>query len=78
MQESIYFELKTVDKSCNFLSLDSSPSQSQDDFETFTENLELNLGKLVHRNLLLAVVFKDFNAKSSNWFGQNKTSFERD
>ena len=40
LQESICFELKIGNKTCNFLSLDRSPSQSQDDFETFTENLD--------------------------------------
>ena len=34
----------------NFLSLYRSRSQSQDDFKTFTENLELNLENLVQRN----------------------------
>ena len=66
LQESICFELKIVDKTCNFLSLYRSPSQSQDDFETFTENLELNLKHLVPWNPLLVVAFGDFNAKSSN------------
>ena len=40
LQENIWFERKIGDKTCNFLSLYRSPSQSQDDFETFTENLE--------------------------------------
>ena len=47
LQESIYFELKIGDKTCSFLCLYRSPSQSQDDFETFTENLELNVENLV-------------------------------
>ena len=47
LQESIYFELKIGDKTCNFLCLYRSPSQSQHDFETFTENLELNKENLV-------------------------------
>ena len=33
---------------------------------------------MVQRNLLLLVAVGDFNAKSSNWFCQHKTSFERD
>ena len=43
LKESTCFELKIGDKTCNFLSLYRSPNQRQDDFETFTENLELNL-----------------------------------
>ena len=66
------------DKTCNFLSLYRSPSQSQDDFEAFTENLELNLENLVQKNPFLVVAIRDFNAKSSSWFCHNKTNFEGD
>ena len=45
--------LKIGDKTCNFLSLYRSPSQSQDRFETFTKNFELNLQNLVQRNSFL-------------------------
>ena len=78
LQESICFELKIGDKTCNFLSLNRSPSQTQDDFETFSEKLELNLENLMQRNPFLAVAIGDFHAKSSNWFCQDKTSFEGD
>ena len=78
LQESICFEFKIGDKICNFLSPYRSQSQRQDDFETFTENLYLNLENLVQRNLFLVVAFRDFNAKSSNWFCQDKINFEED
>ena len=78
LQESICFEFIINDKACNFLSLYRSPSQRQDSFETFTENLELNLENFVQRNLFLVVAIGDFNAKSSNWFCRDKTSFEGD
>ena len=78
LQESICLELKIGDKTCSFLSLYKSPSQSQDNFKTFTENHELNLDNLVQRNLLLVVAIGDFNVKSSNWFFQDKTNFEGD
>ena len=69
MQESICFAIKIGDKICNFfLSLYRSPSQ--DEFETFTENFELNLENLLQRNPFLGVAIKDFNAKSNNWFYQ--------
>ena len=55
------------DKTCNFLSLYRSPSQSQDDFEAFTENLELNLENLVQRNPFLVVAIGDFNAQSTGF-----------
>ena len=39
-------------------------SQSQDEFETFLKNLELNLGTVSGKNTFLTVVLDDFNAKS--------------
>ena len=66
LQKSTCFELKIDNKTCYFLSLYRSPNQSQDDSETFTENLELNLVNLVQRNPFLVVAIGDFNAKSSN------------
>ena len=54
------------------------PSQSQDDFETFTENLELSLASLVQWNPFLVAGTRDFNTKSSNWFCQDKTNFKQD
>ena len=77
MQESVCFELKISDKTCNFLSLYRSQTQSQDGFETFTENLELDLENLMQRNLFLVVAIGDFNAKWSNSEGdaiENLTS----
>ena len=76
LQESICFELKTGDKTCDFLSLYRSPSQSQDDFEAFTENLELNLENLMPKNPFLVVAIADCNAKSRNSFCYDKTNFE--
>ena len=40
LQECINFELKIGDKLCNFIFLNRSVSQTQDEFETFSENLE--------------------------------------
>ena len=70
--------LKLVTKLLTFFFLYRSPSQSQDDFEIFTENFELNLENLVQRNPFLVVAIGDFNAKSSNWFCHDKTNFEGD
>ena len=35
--------MKMGEKLCNFIILYRSPSQSQDDFESFLKNFELNL-----------------------------------
>ena len=43
LQECLNFEIKIRNKLCNFISLYRSPIQSQDTFETFIGNLELNI-----------------------------------
>ena len=65
--KKVCFEFKIGGKTCNFLSLYRYPSQSQDDF-----------ANLVQKNPFLVVATGDFNAKSSNWFCQDKTNFEVD
>ena len=42
--------MKIGEKLCNFIILYRSPSQSQDDFETFLKNFELNLDKILANN----------------------------
>ena len=59
LQGSIFFELKIAEKAWNFFSLYTSPSQIQDDFKAFTENLESNL-KNGAKNPLLVVSIRDF------------------
>ena len=48
--ESIRFELKIGNKLCNFIALHRSPSQTQDEFDKFFENLERNLDRLFQNN----------------------------
>ena len=43
LHECLSFELQIGDKICNFVALYRSPSQSQDDFETFADNFEMTL-----------------------------------
>ena len=43
LKQCINFEMKIGEKLCNFIILYRSPSQFQDDFETFLKNSELNL-----------------------------------
>ena len=69
LQECINFEMKIGDKVCNFISLYRSPSQTLDKFETFSQNI-------VHRNPFLVLVIGNFNAKSSKWHYQDKSTFE--
>ena len=65
--ECVRFELMLDDKLCNFIALFRSPSQSQDQFEFFKENLELNLESVVKNNPFLVALIGAFRVKSSNW-----------
>ena len=70
------FEIMIGNKICNFITLYRSPSQNQDDFQVFIDNLEMNLETLAQRNPFLMVVLGDFNAKSKHWCSQDSTNFE--
>ena len=74
LHECINFELKIGDKLCNFVALYRSPSQTQDEFEKFYDNLELNLGILSQKNPFLVVAIGDFNAKSKSWYINDSTT----
>ena len=76
LQECINFEIKVADKTCNFISLYRSPSQSKDEFESFADNLELNLDSVALRNPYLIVVLGDFNAQTKGWYSLGKTTYE--
>ena len=43
-----------------------SPSQTQDEFENFFENLERHSDRLFQNSPFLVVVVSDFSVKSSN------------
>ena len=76
LQECLNFEIKIGNKLCNFISLYRLPSQSQDTFETFIDNLELNIDKIAARNPFLIVILGGFNAKVNTWCKSNKTTYE--
>ena len=76
LQECINFEIKIKDKLCNFITLYRSPNQSQDDFESFINNFELNLDSVMVNNPFLTVVLGDFNATSSLWYNRDITTYE--
>ena len=67
LNECVRFQLIAGDKFCNFIGLYWFPSHSQDQFESFKENLVLNSESAVQINPFLVVLLDDFNIKSSNW-----------
>ena len=68
--------MKIENKLCNFIVLYRSPSHSQDTFESFIDNLELNIGAIAARNPYLIGIFDDFNVKLSTWCRSDKSSYE--
>ena len=72
LNECINFELRIGDKTCNFIVLYRSPSQSQDVFESFYENFERTLHNLAQNNPFLLVAIGDLNAKSTKWCANNQ------
>ena len=76
LQECINFEIKIADKTCNFIFLYRSPSQSKDEFESFADNLELNIDSITLRNPSMIVVLGDFNAQTKGWYPLGKTTYE--
>ena len=70
------YELKIGNKFCKILSLYRSPNQSQDEFETFTNNLELILDKIFEANSFSVIVPGDFNAKLSQWYKNDQAATE--
>ena len=57
--------MRIGEKLFNFIILYRSPTQSQDDFETFLKNFELNFDIILAKHPFLTVVFCDFNFKSN-------------
>ena len=53
-----------------------SHNQFQDEFEIFTNNLELILDKIFETNLFLDIVLGDFNVKLTQWYQNNKRATE--
>ena len=76
LSECITFEISIGNKVCRLIHLYRSPSQTQDEFQTFKSNLKLNLDPLLCGNPSLTVMIGDFNAKSKDWCSIDVTSFE--
>ena len=76
LQECINCEIKRENKLCNFIVLHSSPSQAQDTFESFIDNLELNIDAIVAKDPYLIDILCDFNAKLSTWCRSDKSTYE--
>ena len=74
LEECLDFDLIIRSKLCNFVALYTSPSQSQDDFATFSDNFEMTLDLDSKKNSFLLVVLDDFNAKLSQWHDKDSST----
>ena len=70
------FLVKISDKLCYFVALNRFPSQTQDDFSSFSQNFELALEKVSENNPYLPVAIGDFNAKLRHCYSQDTNNFE--
>ena len=59
LNECQTLELMVGDTTCNFVVLYRSPSQSQDEFETFSDNSEMTLDILAQKNPFLMTDIRD-------------------
>ena len=64
--------LKIGGKLCCIITLYRTPSQWQREFGNFFEKLELSLDSLVQKNAFLILLIGDLNAKSINWYKNDK------
>ena len=76
LQECITFEIRIGRKCCKFICLYRSPSQTNDEFESFLKNFELTLDKIHDDNPSMISLLGDFNAKSNNWCKNDITFHE--
>ena len=76
LSESTLFELQIGSKICNFISLYRSPSQTADNFDSFLDNLKLNVDAMTRNNSFLVIAIGDFNARSSSCYIIDKSNYE--
>ena len=76
LDECIVFDLIISNKLCSFVALYRAPSQSQEDFATFSVNFEMTLDLLSKKNPFLLVVLGDFNVKLSQWHDKVSSTSE--
>ena len=76
LKECLVMEIRVDQKKFFFSCLHRSPSQKQDEFEEFYNDLNLLLFNINDVNPTLSVITGDFNAKSSRWWSLDKDNAE--
>ena len=75
-QECLNIEFSIGKKICRLISLYRSPSQNQEEFNTFLDNLESNLETVFLSNPFLTILIGDFNAKCASWYSKDNSTTE--
>ena len=75
-QECLNIEFSMVKKICRLMSLYRSPTQNQEEFNTFLDNLEFNLQTAFLSNPFLTILIGDFNAKCASWYLKDNSTNE--
>ena len=76
LNQCINLEIILGGKTCRFLCLYRSPSQTGDIFETFADNIELALDTLINETPFSIVALGNFKAKTTNWKKSDPNSNE--
>ena len=76
LERCIAFDLIISNKFCSFIALYRSPSQSQNDFATFSDNFKMTLDLVSKKNPFLLVVLGDFIAKLSKCHDKDSNTYE--
>ena len=61
---------------CKLKNLYRSPSQNQEEFNRFLDNLESNLETVSFFNPFLTISIGDFNAKCASWYSKDNSTTE--
>ena len=76
LKECLVTEIRVDKKKFFFSCMYRSPSQTQDEFEEFCNDLNLLLSNVNDVNANFSVITGDFNAKLSTWWSLNKDNAE--
>ena len=74
LQECLNIEFCIGKNFCRLISLYRSPSQTQEEFNTFLDNLESNLETGFLSDLFLTTLIGDFNAKYASWNSKDNST----
>ena len=76
LQECLNIEFSIAKKIFRLISLCRSPSQNQEEFNTFLDNLESSLETVSFSNPFLTISIGDFNAKCASWYSKDNSTTE--